>query len=246
MKQHASLAAMAGLLVALSGNAFAQSSDEFVKAFSGEWYVFDSDFRDGDQTCQISLDTEAKGDRFLASSKNCGAPLTSIATWGILENQLGLFTDAGEPMAKLGGNQLRVTGETLSDHVGLIFERAQGDGNNVQISAAIQRYGCVFDGFSNQCADKANLGKPEVKADAAQEVNVVVNLNIRSQPRRNSQPIGIVSKDTCVKVSQCLSASDGIWCSAQFGDKTGWLAKTALRQDKWPVITFRNSCNKSE
>ena len=246
MKQQASLAALVGLLAALSGNAFAQSTDEFAKAFSGEWFVFDPGFRDGNQTCQVTLDTGTKGARFLASTNNCGAALASVATWGILENQLGLFTNEGKPLAKLGGNQLRVTGETLSNNIGLIFERAQGDGNNVQISAALDRYGCFFDGFSNQCTNKADLGKPEPTADAVPQVKVIVNLNIRSQPRRNSQPIGTVSKDTCVKVTQCLTASDGIWCSAQFGEKTGWLSKTALRQDKWPVITFRNSCNQRD
>ncbi|MCY0094045.1 SH3 domain-containing protein [Hoeflea ulvae] len=244
MKQHASLAAMVGLLVVLTGSAFAQSSEEFVKAFSGEWYVFDPDFRNGDQPCQISLETEASGDRYVAAVKNCDAALASVATWGILENQLGLFAGDGTPFAKLGGNQLRVTGETLSSNIGLIFERAQGDGNNAQISAALRTYGCFFDGFSNQCTSKADLGKPALATDAAPEVKVIVNLNIRSQPRRNAQSIGVVSKDTCVKINQCLSASDGVWCSAQFGDKTGWLSKTALRQDKWPVITFRNSCSK--
>jgi hypothetical protein len=246
MKQHTSLAAMVGLLVALTGNALAQSREEFVKAFSGEWYVFDPDFHSGDQTCQISLETEAKGDRYVADVKNCDAALASVATWGILDNQLGLFASDGTPFAKLGGNQLRVTGEMLTNNIGLIFERAQGDGNNAQISAALSTYGCFFDGFSNQCTSKADLGKPDLATDAVPEVIVIVNLNIRSQPRRNAQSIGVVSKGTCVKINQCLVASDGVWCSAQFGEKTGWLSKTALRQNIWPVITFRDSCSQGD
>jgi hypothetical protein len=38
-------------------------------------------------------------------------------------------------------------------------------------------------------------------------------------------------------------ASDGPWCRAKFGDTTGWLRKFAIRQNRWPIVTFANSCS---
>ncbi|HHX89670.1 MAG TPA: hypothetical protein GX700_07850, partial [Paracoccus sp.] len=67
-----------------------------------------------------------------------------------------------------------------------------------------------------------------------------------SQPRRDSAEIGTIPAGTCVRVDQCLNASDGLWCRAWFGETLGWLGKTALRQNEWPVVTYRAGCTAGE
>lgn len=52
----------------------------------------------------------------------------------------------------------------------------------------------------------------------------------------------VVPINSCVATSTCVTASDGIWCRAEFGDSAGWLRKLAIRQNRWPVVTFQNGC----
>jgi SH3-like domain-containing protein len=81
---------------------------------------------------------------------------------------------------------------------------------------------------------------PDFKEETAR-IDVLVKLNVRNQPRRGAAVIGTVPPDSTVTVNACLTTSDGIWCRARFGDSMGWMAKSALRQGEWPVITYVNA-----
>lgn len=240
------MAFLAGLLALAVVPSKAQDVTAFQNALSGEWFTFDPDFSSG-ATCRLDLDQQASGERLSARSTDCAGTLTGVTTWAIVDNQLGLFADGAEPVALLGGNQLRVSGEFSSDGRPLILERAQGDGNNVRLAGAIRAHGCIFRGFSQDCADDGEFVKPETGGDSGSiaEVQVLANVNVRAQPRRDAAILGTVPINTCLRVNACLRASDGIWCRARFGEDNGWLSKTAIRRDQWAVMTYKNGCEAS-
>ncbi|WP_102108652.1 SH3 domain-containing protein [Oceaniglobus roseus] len=140
----------------------------------------------------------------------------------------------------LGGNQRRITGELEAGGAGIVLERADGDGSGTALSSALARHRCYYLGFTQDCAKPEQVSRPELTegGGAYGVIDVLVNLNVRSQPRRDAPSLGIVPADTSIKVNDCLQASDGIWCRAAFGENEGWLAKTALRQQEWPIVTY--------
>ncbi|MFP4217024.1 SH3 domain-containing protein [Rhodosalinus sp.] len=222
----------------------AQTADEFFQAFSGDWYVFDPQRSETDQTCRIDLGTEGEGDSRDAATRGCRMPLSAVVSWTISDGQLSLRNEAGEQVLQLGGNQQRITGEFSDTGQGVVLERPSGDGTSGAIAEALRRHGCFFLGYSADCAPREVLERPTLTDDGGQvgSIETLVNLNVRSQPRRDAPELGTVPEETCVRVNDCLVASDGVWCRARFGDQTGWLAKTALRQEEWPVITYENGC----
>lgn len=104
---------------------------------------------------------------------------------------------------------------------------------------AIARYRCYFSGYSDVCADTAATEAPAFTEDTA-SIQVLVSLNVSNESRRDAPVIGTIPPDSEVNVNLCLTASDGLWCRARFGDQSDWMAKSAIRQEEWPVITFVN------
>ncbi len=231
--------------------ATAQDEASFVKSFSGDWYVFDPQFGSGDETCSMTLSTDKRtaDARFDANAKGCVQPLSEMAAWDIHSGQLRLFAQGSDnPFALLGGNQLRITGSLPASERGIIVERAEGDDSTSAIAKAIARHRCIYVGFSQECADVADLVKPALTEEAGSygSVSLLVNLNVRDQPRSNAPNVGVLQAGTCLKVNFCTTASDGIWCRARFGERNGWVHKIAVRKEEWPVLTFTNSCPSEE
>ena len=245
MTKLAGSAPAVGCAVLVAGQAPAQSTADFIGAFSGEWYVFDPAFRSGGSECRINLGANAAGiagtGTLPASSTGCAAPLASVAGWRIEDGQILLIDEDTALISSLGGNQRRITGTTTARDLGLIIERAEGDGSNVAISSAISRHRCYFLGFSQTCADAEALAAPQPSGSDGSfgSVEVLASLNVRTQPRRDSPIIGTLAEGTVVNLNYCTMATDGIWCRASFGTETGWLAKSALRQNEWPIVTYR-------
>lgn len=226
------LPAAGSLLVA--SQAFSQSETEFIKAFSGEWYVFDSSFGRNGQTCSITLSQQEK-----ASTEGCTELLNAIETWKIVDGRI-LLSKEDELIAAMGGNQFRVTGELANTDRTAVMERAAGDGNSKKIAAALSRHKCYFVGFTQVCAETEILRLPDIDDEVGHvTVETLVNLNARALPRRDAAIVGNVATGTEVKLNQCLTASDGNWCRARVGDTSIWLAMTALRMEEWPIVTFR-------
>ena len=234
------------LCVAGVSAARAQSAEAFVKAFSGQWYVFDNAYSSGPEPCGLQLGTEGAGDpkRYEAKAESCTAPLSALTKWHIEEGQLQLLDAEGTTIAQLGGNQLRVTGDLGDGSRAVIAERGAGNQDTAALAAAIRKHRCVYSGFTSTCAEKADLQAPEMTGDdgAFSSVGVLVKLNVRNQPRNDAPVIGVLNEGTCLKVNYCTTASDGVWCRARFGAQSGWVKKTALRQSEWPVMTYANSC----
>lgn len=238
MKKAAAFGCALSALAVMAAPALAQSEEELVAAFSGDWYVFDPAFRSGGAECKITLDPE-----MAATVSGCGAALIGIATWRIEDGQIMLADGADQVVAALGGNQQRITGTLVDSGQGLIVERAEGDGAAVAIRNALGRHRCYFIGFTRSCAGSDEMAAPQPSAEdpSLGRIEVLANLNVRTQPRRDAAVIGVVQEGTPVAVDYCTVASDGVWCRAVFGTQAGWLAKTALRQNEWPIITYRIS-----
>ncbi len=233
------------LAVIAGSTALAQDGANFVESFSGEWFVFDPQYGAEGKTCAISLATDKHGDGRGAKAENCAQPLAALASWDIAAGQLRLFSDGAEmPVAVLGGNQLRITGTLAATGGGLIVERAQGDESTREMAQAISRHRCIYAGFTQNCADASDLEKPKLTQEGGTYglIGLLVNLNVRDQPRASAPIIGTIPNGSCLKVNFCAAASDGIWCRAQFADRSGWIHKTAVRQNEWPVLTFTNDC----
>ncbi len=221
--------------------ASAQSESEFIAAFSGEWRVHDEAFAQGVQICRITLRGEAEAGRYKLDRTTCGGELAGVSSWGIADGQMALFAGEGV-VVTLGGTQRRMSGATKSG-APVIIEKANISGIAEQLQAAHRASGCYYLGFTDRCAAEADLAKPAA-AGAGQpaRVNVIVNLNTRAEARDDAGVIGVVPANSCVAINACVTASDGVWCQAEFGDRVGWLRKLAIRQDRWPVVTFVNQC----
>lgn len=223
--------------------ASAQSESEFIAAFSGNWQVFDDSFASGGALCGLALGKSGKDGRYDLVKANCGQELAKVDKWGIVDKQLAFLDVGGLVLVRLGGNQRRMTGTTASNKP-VVFDRMGEDGLASQLQAAVKAAGCYYLGFTDRCAPPAELANPFAATGAAnQKVEVIVNLNVRAEPRDNADAVGVVPRNSCIVVDTCLTASDGVWCQAKFGERTGWMRKVALRQNRWPVVTFLNRCD---
>lgn len=231
------------IFAAWATGASAQTEADFVAAFSGDWQIHDEGFAQGGQTCRMTLSGEAVESRYKLDRASCGGELAEVSGWGIAGGQMALFAGGDEPVVTLGGTQRRMSGSTISG-APVILERAGAGAPAEQLQAAYRASGCYYLGFTNRCAAKADLAKPaSVSQETRARVKVIVNLNVRAEAREDAGIIGVVPINSCVATNTCVTASDGVWCHAEFGDRTGWLRKLAIRQNRWPVVTFLNVCD---
>ena len=223
--------------------ASAQTEADFVAAFAGNWKVHDDSFAaDGDR-CALTLEKTAVDRRYGLKSAHCGAELKDVTQWGIVENQLALLDAGGLVLVRLGGNQRRMTGTTVAGKP-IVFDRTEGGGPADLIQAAVKASGCYYLGFTDKCAPAAELTNPlTANPGGDKKIKIVVNLNVRAEARDDASVVGVVPQNACIAVDTCLTASDGVWCQAQFGEKTGWIRKVAIRQNRWAVVTFVNRCD---
>jgi len=233
----AAFAMAAGLLPSI---ATAQSEADFVAAFAGEWQVYDEAFASGGERCRLTLKQEPQDSTYVLENRSCGSELSGVSTWAIANSQMVLLAGA-DFVVSLGGNQRRMTGTTAAG-MPVILERIGAENEARLLQAARRVTNCFYLGYSSDCASSSDVGKPTAEADQDLQINILVNLNVRAEARNDASVIGVVPADTCIVVELCTTASDGVWCRAGFGDQTGWVRKTVIRQDRWPVVTFVNQC----
>lgn len=234
--------AAAGVLT-LATMVGAQSLDQYVQAFSGNWQLIDARYSNPPSTCNMVLGSEADADgRFTVKAEGCRGEAALVQSWGISQGQMTLFDATGEAIARLGGSQRRISGTSASGSP-LIFEKVGVGGNAAMLEAARRAGGCFYSGFTSKCVDAAQAAPP---APEGASVQVLVNLNVRAEARDDAEVVGVVPAQTCVTTELCMMASDGAWCRAKFGEKSGWMRKQALRQNRWAIVTFENSCPKQD
>lgn len=237
--------------LAFGSGAEAQSDDDLRQAFSGTWYVFDQGFSSQNQPCRVILEnvgTPSDGGTaagFKAAAENCSGPLGQGITWRVESGKILLTLTSGQVIAALGGNPQRLSGDYAGPPGAVVLERENGSGAKAELTAAIKGHGCYYLGYTADCADKSATKSPRFNAGTA-EIDVLVKLNVRNQPRRDAPVIGTIPRGSTVTINACLTTSDGIWCRAWFDSSMGWMAKSALRQGQWPVITYVNAGAKEE
>lgn len=222
-----------------ASEAVAQSEADFVKAFTGEWQIYDDAFASNAQNCRLTLLGEADADRYKLENRSCTGELANVSRWGIADGQMVILAGT-DIVATLGGSQHRMSGTSKAGKP-LILERVAAAAIVTPLQAAHKTSGCYYLGFTDRCSPESELIKPSAQ-DGNSRINVIVNLNARAEAREDADIIGVVPANSCVVADACITASDGVWCRAQFGDRSGWLRKLALRQNRWPVVTFVNQC----
>lgn len=222
-------------LCILPRTSLAQSQAEFVAAFSGDWLIFDPVYGD-QEPCKVSLGTYKQGELYAANTTNCQEPISNITDWTIADNQLLFFAADRVLLVRLGGNQRRISGETLED-AGIVMERP----GSFQTATEPN---CVYRGYTTDCATDQDLRKPIETSELSKEaqVRVLVNLNVRREPRPDAEILSQLAPQACVQITQCLTASDGNWCKASVDNQSGWIVQEAIRQRQWRTLTFAPGC----
>jgi hypothetical protein len=233
------LAAGLAAVFLLAGAAQAQTEADFVAAFSGDWQVYDDRFSEDGGRCRISLQQQAADGNYALTKDGCAGALAAVSNWGIVDAQMALL-NGGDAVVLLGGNQRRMSGSTAQGEP-VILERVGSAGMIDALQAAYRLSGCYYLGFTDDCAPEAAIAKPE-PVDGEIRINVLANLNVRSEARDDAGILGVVPAQSCIVAETCVTASDGVWCRAAFGDRAGWLRQLALRQSRWPIVTYTNTC----
>lgn len=239
-------ALFAGVIYCIASSAFAQSEAQLVDAFSGEWYIFEPGFSVNASPCKLTFDkdpliNEDLRERRVDVDTNCAAPFSSqTLQWRVLDGKILLQSTNGNKLAELGGNPDRLSGDLNASIDAVILERKAGSDYKRGLVSALRRHKCYYLGYSAKCADDSATGAPRSETDT-DNIDVLVDLNVRSQPRRNAAVVGVVPRNSEISVNLCLEASDGVWCRAGFGEIAGWMAKSVVRDEEWPVITFVES-----
>lgn len=226
--------------------ASAQTEAELVEAFSGDWYAFDPAFSDTTSPCKLDLSTniaEAQNPvaRRVEVDENCVVPFAGqTVLWRVMDGKILLQNPANMVFAELGGNPSKLSGDLKGPIDALILERKEGSDFKQVLVAALGKHKCYYVGYSSECASEAAVIVPPAGSGET-DIDVLVDLNVRGQPRRNAAVVGIVPRSSTISVNLCLRASDGVWCRANFGEIDGWMSKSVIRGDEWPVITFVNA-----
>ena len=116
----------AGIVAAVlsASSAMAQSEQDFIDAFAGDWQVVDERFVAGNKPCSLVLEREKPtGGRYPVATSGCGSELSKVGAWGISDGQMSFFDGTGAQLAKLGGNQRRMSGDSAGG-TPIILERA--------------------------------------------------------------------------------------------------------------------------
>ena len=229
----------AALLFAMP--AAAQTEADFIAAFAGEWITFEPTLREGAE-CRLTLKEEQVDERYPVEAAGCSGPLAGLGGWGIVENQLALLDQEGEVRVRLGGNQTRMTGDTV-DSRAVIFERA-GTQRRAIDAEAISSGTCLYLGYTASCAEPRELAVPQWQEDRFPQARILVELNARAEARPDANVVATIPQNTCVALDQCLEASDGRWCKAQIGDGTAWIRQQVVRRGQWPALTYVNGCSR--
>lgn len=234
---------LATLLPWGSTMALAQTEADLVDAFSGDWYTFDPAFSESATPCKLGFDSEIadvqdQAGRSVEVDDTCVDLFANqTLSWRIVDGKILLQGSDGDMLAELGGNPDKLSGDLNGPIDALILERREGSDFKQVLVSALSEHKCYYLGYSSDCADETAVNAPATETGAT-DIDVLVDLNVRGQPRRNAPVVGVVPRDSTISVNLCLRASDGVWCRANFGDVDGWMSKSVIRDAEWPVITF--------
>nr|WP_321979834.1 AprI/Inh family metalloprotease inhibitor [uncultured Cohaesibacter sp.] len=226
-----------GILV--PGTAQAQTPEAVAKAFAGNWITYDRHFAE-QKSCELTFSAQKSGDLYPITKKGCSGDLADIAGWRIQNNQLVFMSSANTAIALVGGNQERLSGTILQNKLPIIIERLEVAQKIEKARKSIQ---CSYIGYSQTCASPRDFAPPAASIGSPSPVQILVNLNARTEPRNNATIKTVLKPNACVSAEVCTVASDGLWCKVKIENGDAWIKKQTVRQQRWPVITFKNGCS---
>lgn len=217
----------------------AEKDDQFATAFAGNWITYSNEFSESGLNCILEFSDTKVDQSFPITTNGCVGALNNVRGWVVINGQLRLVDKAEKEIATLGGNQFRLSGlDAESGNTFIIEKEAQAQA----ISKARKSISCSYLGYGKKCAEPRDYAAPTITKDGEAEVTILISLNARVEPRPDAQILGVLNQNSCMKVNACSQASDGLWCKANFGEKSGWFKKHAVRRGKWPVLTFISGC----
>jgi len=212
----------------------AQTQDEVASIFSGAWRVFDPGYTGGGP-CTIALSSTPVAEAYRAEQAYCIDGLEGVASWGVERGQLVLLGANRTPIARLGGNADRISGD-MSDGRMLILERTEPGDADPEVPA------CLFSGYGQDCAAEADRAPLARGPDTPAEGETLVRLVLRDQPRPDAPVVSTVEPGVCLAFSECRTASEGPWCRTNHQGATSWARRHAVRLGEFPVLTYRSGC----
>ena len=226
----------------LAAPAWAQSESDFVRAFAGEWQTLDPALsKDG--ACRVTLEAASNAAGHQVQASHCTGALSDLSNWKIVDNQLGLIGADGSVLARLGGNQTRVSG-SLAKGGTLVLERLAPGTAATAAAVTSNPNTCVFYGYTASCAPAEARQTPVPSgSDEKARASVLVQLNARAEARPDAPVVATIPAGTCVVIDQCTTASDGNWCKASVSNFSGWIRQQAIRGNRWPVLTYAPGCS---
>nr|WP_321456958.1 hypothetical protein [uncultured Cohaesibacter sp.] len=228
-----------GLATFAEGSAVAQTSNAVAKAFAGDWITYDRNFAD-QKSCEFSFSDKNAGEVYPIKQTGCIGALANIIGWRIQNNQLVFISKENSAVALVGGNQERLSGMILQSKLPVIFERKEVA---QKIEAARKSIKCSYIGYSQACAEPRDFTPPAATIGNPSPIQILVNLNARMEPRNNASIKTVLKPNACVSAEVCTVASDGLWCKVKTENGDAWIKKQTVRQQRWPVITFKNGCS---
>ncbi|KAF0677151.1 AprI/Inh family metalloprotease inhibitor [Profundibacterium mesophilum] len=231
------LCALVSILASLAGwpgSALAQSREDFVRALAGDWLSQSGNFTQDGERCALRLLPSTQAPLPLQNA-NCSRELATVAAWDIDQGQIILLDMDGQELARLGGNQLRLNGDTIASNA-VIFERL-----NERLLAAKRE--CVYLGYTSSCARQDELAPPRIEGPV--QVKVLTRANLRASADPSSDILTVIEPETCVTADRCTAGPDGVWCRTDLGEQEGWIKKQGIRLNRFPAVIFANSCQKN-
>ncbi len=217
----------------------AQTPDAVAKAFAGRWITYDRNFAT-EKACELEFASQIKGEIYPIAKKGCSGALATLAGWRIQNNQLVFIAEDNSAIALIGGNQERLSGTILQNKLPIIVERQE---IAEKIEKARKSIECSYIGYSQTCASPRDFAPPAATIGSPSPIQILVNLNARIEPRNNASVKLVLKPNACVSAEVCTVASDGLWCKVKTENGDAWIKKQTVRQQRWPVITFKNGCS---
>ncbi len=212
----------------------AQTQDEVASVFAGAWRVFDPGYAGGGP-CTIALSSTPAAGSYRAEQAYCIGGLEGVTAWGVERGQLVLMDANRTPVARLGGNESRISGD-MGDGRMVILERTRpGD-------AEPETPACLFAGYGHDCASEADRAPLAGAPGAPAQGETLVSLVLRDQPRPDAPVVSTVEPGVCLSFSECRTASEGPWCKTNHQGAVSWARRHAVRLGEFPVLTYRAGC----
>lgn len=229
----APILAAAAVVAVLSTGASAQSMD-----VRGKWNVQ----QDG-RTCTIELFGDQMFGAYRASSFGCAAELFSVNRYTISGGRITLLGIGDKRLATLDMRGSELVGATESGGTVTLRRAGAPPVVTAQPSWGGPGYGpaagCVTHGFENRCASQFDLQAPA----PGSQVRTLTMLNVRRGPSLSQDAIGSLPQNACVRVEECQTTSEGLWCRINLYGQSGWITKVVQnRQRPGSLITYANRC----